>query len=256
MLQLVLADDEKTIREGMARLIESYGLPLKIVGLAKDGRQALEMIRSYHPELLIIDINMPYLNGLQTIESVRQENPEMKVIIVSGYDHFQYAQKALELGVFSYLLKPLDIGNFKNVLQAAIDGYEKRMIEISLLNKNGYKEIVGTNQKDDIKAYMKNHYAQPDLSLNGMADYFKVSPSTMAKLVKQRTSMNFSDYLNQLRIEAAINLLIKTTLSINEISEAVGYSSQHYFSRIFKKYTGEVPSNYRKNSLKKEENPQ
>ncbi len=246
MLQLVIADDEKTIREGMARLIESYNLPLHIAGLAEDGLAALKLIRTHHPELLIIDINMPHLNGLETIEQVRKENPDMKIIIVSGYDQFSYAQKALKLGVFSYLLKPLDLDEFKTVLAAAIEGYEKRMIEIGLLNKTGYEEVLATSKKDDIKAYLKNHYAQADLSLNKMAEDFKVSPSTMAKLIKQRTGLNFSDYLNQLRIEAALNLLEQTTISINEISELVGYSSQHYFSRIFKKYKGQSPSGFRK----------
>lgn len=243
MLQVVLADDEKTIREGMANLIQSYHLPLQIVGLAQDGQQALEYVRDYRPEILIIDINMPYLNGLQTIEIVKKENPEMKIIIVSGYDSFNYAQKALELGVFSYLLKPLNFTDFNAALNAAVESYEKRLIEINLLNQNIQETVMA--KKDDIKDYIKEHYAQPDLSLNQIANHFQVSPSTMAKIVKQRTSMNFSDYLNQLRIEAAINLLLTSELNINEISKMVGYSSQHYFSRIFKKYKGEAPLAYR-----------
>lgn len=248
MLQLVIADDERTIREGMARLIEDYGLPLNIAGLAQDGRQALTLIDQTHPELLIIDINMPYLNGLETIEQVRRDYPEMKIIIVSGYDQFSYAQKALELGVFSYQLKPLDIACFKSVLIAAIDSYEKRMVEIGLLTKTGYEEALIAPKKDEVKDYLKNHYAQSDFSLSGMAEDFHVSASTMAKLIKQRTGMNFSDYLNQLRIDAAMNLLTETELSINEISVMVGYSSQHYFSRIFKKYKGGAPSAFRKKS--------
>ena len=247
MLKIILADDEKTIREGMARLIEQFDLPLKIVGLAQDGIEVLELIEKYHPELLIIDINMPNLTGLQTIEMIRKDNPDMKIIIVSGYDNFSYAQKALELGVFSYLLKPLDISNFKGVLESAINGYEKRLLEISLLNKHGYRETDFVSKGDEIKAYMKNHYADRDISLNNMAEYFSVSSSTMAKLVKKRCGMNFSEYLNQLRIEAAEKLLLKTELSINDISLMVGYSSQHYFSRIFKKYKGMSPENYRKN---------
>ena len=121
MLQIILADDERTIREGMARLIDSFQLPVSIAYLAQNGLEALEMIEEIHPELLIIDINMPHMNGLETIEKVRKTNPDMKIIIVSGYDNFSYAQKALELGVFSYLLKHLDIVNFKQVLESAID---------------------------------------------------------------------------------------------------------------------------------------
>lgn len=245
MLQVIIADDEKTIREGMARLIHSFSLPLEVVALAKDGKQTLQLVKEYHPDLLIVDINMPYLNGLEAIEEIRKERTEMKIIIVSGYDNFSYAQKAMELGVFSYLLKPLDMQKFKTVLEAAINGYEKRLLEINLLNKHGYHEEKQANA-DEIKTYMKTHYGSTELSLNAMAAHFNVSSSTMAKLVKKRTGMNFSEYLNSLRLEAAENLLKETELTINEISLMVGYSSQHYFSRIFKKYKEVSPEAYRK----------
>lgn len=244
MLQIILADDERTIREGMARLIDSFQLPVSIAYLAQNGLEALEMIEEIHPELLIIDINMPHMNGLETIEKVRNTNPDMKIIIVSGYDNFSYAQKALELGVFSYLLKPLDIVNFKQVLESAIDGYEKRLLEIGLLNKHGYRDDF-TTKGDEIKSYLKNHYQDSDITLNQMAEHFCVSTSTMAKLIKKRTGFTFSESLNQLRIEASIGLLLKTEMSINDISFMVGYSSQHYFSRIFKKYKGVSPENFR-----------
>lgn len=245
MLQVIIADDEKTIREGMARLIESFSLPLEVAGLAKDGKQTLQMVKEYHPDILIVDINMPYLNGLEAIEEIRKERTEMKIIIVSGYDNFSYAQKAMELGVFSYLLKPLNMQKFKEVLESAINGYEKRLLEINLLNKHGYHEEKQANA-DEIKTYMKTHYGSAELSLNAMADYFHVSSSTMAKMVKKRTGMNFSEYLNSLRLEAAENLLRETELTIHEISLMVGYSSQHYFSRIFKKYKEISPEGYRK----------
>lgn len=249
MLQIIIADDEKTIREGMARLVNSFNLPLEIVALAKDGKQTLEFVEKFHPDLLIVDINMPYLNGLETIEAIRKDRKEMKIIIVSGYDNFSYAQKAMELGVFSYLLKPLDMQKFKEVLESAINGYEKRLLEINLLNKHGYHEEKQASA-DEIKTYMKTHYGSAELSLNAMADYFNVSSSTMAKMVKKRTGMNFSEYLNSLRLEAAENLLKESELTINEISLIVGYSSQHYFSRIFKKYKEVSPETYRK-SVKK-----
>ncbi len=249
MIQIVIADDEKTIREGLSHLIDSFHFSTKIIGMAEDGKEALQLVRKYNPEILIIDINMPHLNGLEAIELLRKENPEMKVIIISGYDNFNYAQKAVELGVFSYLLKPLDITKFKEVLQSAIDGYEKRLLEINLMHKT--QQETHLSNYDDVKTYMKSHYAQQDFSLNQMAEDFNVSSSSMAKIIKQRTSLNFTDYLNQLRIDAAVTLLKETTLSINEISELVGYTFQHYFSRIFHKYKNMSPSDYRKENEKR-----
>ena len=245
MYNIVIADDEQIIREGLSNLIGSFDLPLHISGLASDGNQAIEFIDKYGPEILLIDINMPNLNGLEAISEIRKNHKDIKIIIISGYDNFAYAQKAMELGVFSYLLKPVDFSKFRHVLTDAIDSYEKRMIEISILNKSDISPISFKTKETEIKEYLKSHFSDPDLSLNGIAETFYVSSSTMAKLIKERTSQNFSDYINELRITMAKKLLTETSLTINEISESVGYSSQHYFSRIFKKYVGVSPIAYR-----------
>lgn len=245
MYNIIIADDEQIIREGLCSLVNSYGLPLNVVRLAGDGKQTVEYVDRLAPEILIIDINMPNLNGIEAIAEIRKKHSDLKIIIISGYDNFSYAQKALELGVFSYLLKPVDIHKFRSVLNDAINSYSERMFEKSILNKSEISSF--SSKKVEIKEYLKSHFTDPTLSLNGVAETFYVSPSTMAKLIKERTSQNFSDYINDLRIETAKKLLSETDMTVNEISEAVGYSSQHYFSRIFKKYEGTTPLQYRSN---------
>lgn len=251
MFRVVIADDEETIRNGLKKLIESYELDLTVVGTAKDGEEALELINRYIPEVILMDINMPFMNGLQVIEKAREIDPNAKIIIISGYDQFEYAQKALELGVFSYLLKPIQFRDFKNIIVKAIDSYSDRMWEINKLkeidNDDGSHKLIG-NQAIN---FIKENFAKNDLTLNYIADKLHISQSYLTKLIKQQTGINFTDYLNKLRINMAIKLLLdkEKGYTINEIASMTGYSSQHYFSRAFKNYMGLSPVQYKNKKL-------
>lgn len=125
MYRLLIADDEKTIRDGLKKLIQSFDLNLEIIGLAKDGKEALDLITKYEPEIILLDINMPYVNGLEVVREIKELTPLSKIIIISGYDDFEYAQQALEMGVFNYLLKPIDYRKFKEVLEKAMLSYQE-----------------------------------------------------------------------------------------------------------------------------------
>lgn len=241
MFRLVIADNEETIRNGLKNLIESYDLDLKVVGIGENGLEVLDLIREFSPEILLIDINMPHLNGLEAIEKIRRDRKEMKIIIISGYGEFSYAQKALELGVYSYLLKPIDYKNFKRVLEDAMEDYTKRLWEINKLKD----EDKGSNL--DVIEYIKTNFTSKDFSLKRASDQLFLSSSYISKKVKEKTGENFTDYVGKLRLELASSLLINKDLeySIKDISDTVGYSTQHYFSRAFKNHTGLSPIQYK-----------
>ena len=247
MFRVLIADDEETIREGLKRLIESYDIGLSVIATAEDGEVAMNLINEYKPEIILMDINMPFINGLEIIEEIRKTDQNTKIIIISGYSQFDYAQKALDLGVFSYLLKPINYRDFKDILIKAMDSYSERMWEISQIKK----DEADFKHQDDIGnsaiIYIKENFSSPDISLNLLAEYFFVSQSYLAKMIKEKTGTNFTDYLNKLRIDMSINLLLDQSIqySIKDISERVGYNSQHYFSRAFKNYMGVSPNKYR-----------
>lgn len=250
MFRVVIADDEEIIRNGLKRLIQSYDLNLSVIGTAEDGEEALKIISEYLPEIILMDINMPFMNGLEVIEKIRHLDPNSKIIIISGYGQFEYAQKALELGVFSYLLKPIQHKDFKDIMIKAIDSYSERIWELNKLKENN---AAASNISIGIQVinYIKNHFTQNELTLNLVAEELHVSQSYITKIVKQKTGASFTDYLNKLRINMAIKLLFDKghNYTINEISDMVGYSSQHYFSRAFKNYTGLSPIQYRNKNI-------
>ena len=246
MIRAIIADDESIIREGLLHLTEQSGLDISVVALAEDGAQAVALARQFSPELVLMDINMPGLNGLSAIERIREIVPDAKIIIISGYDTFSYAQRALALGVFQYLLKPVDYRNFHQVLRAAVDAYQARMLERVRLKEDALRP--GQELPGAILDYIRLHLSDEQLSLGSAADYFHISQSYLTRIVKQKTGMPFTDYLNGLRIALARTLLTDPARDMNilEISRRVGYASQHYFSRAFKNHTGLSPSQYRK----------
>jgi two-component system, response regulator YesN len=121
MWKMLIADDEPKIRRGLARLINLLEFEVEVVGEAEDGEIALELMREHAPHLLLVDICMPFLNGLELIEAVRKINPECIVIVVTGFDEFSYAQQAIKLGVFDYLLKPIVKEQLESVIEKAIE---------------------------------------------------------------------------------------------------------------------------------------
>ena len=246
MDRVIIADDEETIRNGLENLINSYDIGLNVIKKCKDGKESIEAIEKYKPEIIIMDINMPHINGLDVIDKVKDISPYSKIIIISGYDKFEYAQKAIELGVFNYLLKPIDIVKFKDILLEAKKSYSERIWEINQLNEDEIK----ANSVDDCISFIQKNYSNSDLSLNLVAEHFFVSTSYLSRTIKNKTGHNFTDYLNKLRINRSIELLkSEKSYTIKEISDMVGYNSQHYFSRAFKNYTGKSPVQYKKEVL-------
>ena len=128
MIRVVVADDEENIRLGLARQLEEMNLDLEIIALCENGRQVMDAM-DQHPDLLLIDINMPYMNGLECIEEIRAKAVQCILIIISGYDRFDYAQRAIQNKVDYYLLKPVDDDEFTQVIEEAVKTHYQRMEE-------------------------------------------------------------------------------------------------------------------------------
>jgi two-component system, response regulator YesN len=126
MWKMLIADDEPKIRRGLARLISLLNIDVEVIGEAEDGEIALELIKQHSPHVILVDICMPFLNGLELVEEVRKINPNCIVIVITGFDEFSYAQQAIKLGVFDYLLKPIVMEQLQSVLHKAIEQLEHR----------------------------------------------------------------------------------------------------------------------------------
>lgn len=120
MYRIFLADDEDIIRDGLRRTIDRVDLPVSFCGEAPDGEMALPLIRELRPDILITDVRMPFMDGLALASLVRRAMPWVHIIVLSGHDEFEYAQRSVSIGVDAYLLKPIDPGNLRKALEDTI----------------------------------------------------------------------------------------------------------------------------------------
>lgn len=239
MYKILVADDEQMIRSSICRLLEPFSGQVEEVITAEDGLDALFKMKESAPDLVIFDINMPFLNGLDAIRKIRQEKNDVLIIIISGYNRFEYAQEAIKNKVSSYLLKPIQEGEFHEAVTSALKSLENH-------ESTPEPEPQAKDLSKQIIAYLEGHYADPELDVNSVCDYFYTSSSTLTRLLKKETGMSFSDYLTKVRMNCAIRLLTDgKDYNIKEISALVGFSSQHYFSRAFKNFTGLSPKQYK-----------
>lgn len=260
MIKVLILDDEKPICSLVKRLIPWDELGMKPVGEAYDGEEGLKMIERLHPEIVITDICMPGVNGLQMIDRIRKnkKNKDTIVIFISGYDEFQYAREAIRMEAFDYLLKPLEEAEMRRILERARDAILAReksskyvsKLKTEIAKLSGGSEVEAdpvVSGKESVRLaidYIRNHYNE-DISLEMIAGKVFVNPAYFSQLFKKETGCGFNDYLNSLRLENAKILLRQPFLKINEVADMSGYNSIAYFNRIFKKYVGVTPSEYR-----------
>jgi two-component system response regulator YesN len=242
---ILICDDEPTIRNGLKHLIESGSMKLNVAGTASNGFEACRLIKELKPEVVLIDINMPGLTGLEVMREVSVHAPFTKFIIVSGYDEFQYAQQAIQLKAFDYLLKPIDKNNLFVVIEKACSCAAKEKKAYAV-----YPALENLNIADETVDYIYKNYADSELSLSSISKKLHVSESYLTRIIKKKTNMSFSELLTKLRMEEAISLILSDcSISSLNLSEKTGYKSQHYFCKVFKSYTGMTPTEYRKNHM-------
>ena len=397
MWKVMIADDEPKIRRGLRNAVERIRPDMKVIAEAEDGETALALVQKEKPDILLIDVRMPFLNGLELIERINGILSDCIIIVVSGHDEFEYAQRALQLKVFEYVLKPVPQDVLASVLARAQEAltaarrqrqyldWAHEQLErnlpllreqflrdwvrgrLSLVEMSEQAQFLGVktsspaamalihvvdraiatapskererrlalyavrsvveeafasftplwvfnDEGDDIVAlcgcaggkswveavaqveprvvpslcqalivahavvhevpqgiaeayetlraevaergsyrslvvlaqrYIDAHYGEPTLSLEEVASSAQISPGYLSRLLKLETSFSFVDYLTRVRINKAMLMLNDPAVKVYEVAEAVGYQSQHYFSRAFKRVFGRPPVEYR-----------
>lgn len=238
-LSVLLVDDEIMIREGFKKLFDWNGHDCQVIDEAADGMEALSKIRTLVPDIVIMDINIPIINGLKVIREAKAEYPDMAFIIVSGYDGFSYCREALHLKITDYILKPVNYEEFGQCIDA---------LKITLFENRGKKNAVTDSEQRPIyhiTSWMQEHLDE-DISLTVLSDLFHLNPQYISQLFKAEIGVSFLSYLTTIRLEKAKKLLISTDMSITELAMACGYADYRVFTKVFRKSEGITPSGYRR----------
>lgn len=268
MVKVMIIDDEEIIREGLKVTIDWESMDCVIAGEAEDGDSGFKAALSIKPDLIFTDIRMPGMDGLQMIARLREMKLMSKVIILTGFRDFEYAQEAVKQGAYRFLLKPVRTEDLKLAISEAVkeirsarskneiySNLEKRVKEYYGLEQSESENPAGKDRNEDASgnprylvakalSYIKVNYFK-DLNLKVVSDEVYVSTWYLSKLLKKETGDNFINILNHIRVENAKRLLQDPKYKIYEIANAVGFTDVPYFTKTFKKVTGLTPMDYK-----------
>lgn len=242
---LIIVEDELLIQENLVKKINSLSLPFSITGTFEDGDSALEFIKANHVDLVITDIKMPFMNGLELSKILHTTYPSVKILIISGYNEFTLAQEAIEYQVKGFLLKPVKLEQLKQTLTKLLIEFDSDNRTVSANVPEHLKSLEKKEIADCIEKYLQKNFQKP-LSLGDISDALGFTPDYLSHLFKKYHNESPIRYLTTLRINYAKQLLIRQPdLDIAVIGEMSGYSDSVYFSKVFKKNTGMWPRQFR-----------
>ncbi|WP_456359628.1 response regulator transcription factor [Bacillus sp. Y1] len=251
---ILVVDDEPRTRQGLKKTLDSWANGEHQIVIASNGEEAIDFMQNQKVHILITDINMPEITGLQLLRTVKEQNIFPVIIVISAYSEFQYAQEALRFGVINYLLKPISKKVLIEAVEEAIQAVEKQeragMIEKVVDNKLVNASTQHPSERLPIREAIDyiNHNLKNELTQKEVAEHVHLNPSYLSVLFKEHVKLTFSEYVTRRRIQLAKELLISTSLPINEIAEESGYKTAKYFIKIFRELEGMTPSAYRKNN--------
>lgn len=237
---LMIVEDEYIVRQGIVSLVDFEQFDIQIIGQAENGLQAWEQLQKHSVDILLADINMPHMNGIQLAQLVKEQFPDTHIVFLTGYDDFTYAVSAVKLGADDYLLKPFSREDIETMLGKVIEKLEKER------QQRQVQDLVCQDEQGQLAQVIQNHLSNGDFTLKKMATELGFSPSYLSVLIKKELGLPFQDYLVQERIKKAKLLLLTSDLKIYEIAEQVGFEDMNYFSQRFKQIAGVTPRQYKK----------
>ena len=273
MIRLLIADDERLEREALVDMVSRRFVEHEIVTeVAENGRKAADTAILWGADLILMDIEMPGMNGLDAARAVLAQRPSCRVIFVTAYSLFQYAHEAVHLGACEYLLKPVDPDELEASIRRAIRQVEaeRRLEALAPVQQEPEPELSAPEAEEaphaesensqtalvmaHVRRYLEDNYMF-DISLDSVGEILHISPAYLSAQFKKYQKMNFLDCLTELRINAAKELLNDPFRSSAEVASMVGYEDASYFARAFKKRTGVTPTQYRKQAVKAAKEP-
>jgi len=253
MLRMLIVDDERVTREALFTLVDWQKLGIEHIELCKNGAEAFDRMIDDYPDIILTDIKMPGLSGLDLIARAHAARMNTIFIVLSGYAEFEFAKEAMHYGVRHYLLKPVSREQLQSVMEEVCAEC------LSRIASEG-KHVSAPSSTGDlvrvIKTYVRDNLSDSSLSLKKLSEEtLFMNPDYVSKLFGKKTGERFSAYVSRKRIEMAKALLKSNPdIRVQEIAERTGFGNDvQYFFRMFKKATGYTPSDYIR--LQSQENP-
>lgn len=243
MLQTLIVDDEWLDMEGLRDQIPRQLLPPMMIHTAESGIQALDILKSIPVDILITDINMPQITGIELAGIARERYPQTEIVFVSGHDDFAYAQRAVSLDIVWYLLKPVPDDELLSALLRAIGRLGAKRRESAMENAFSGNEEEGVT--DQVCRYVLAHLGEK-VTLSNIAAELHYSANHLGRILQDTLGMTFSAYLQKTRMHYAARLLKeRRRMPVKEVARMAGYMSSDAFTRAFHQEYGVAPKEFR-----------
>ena len=233
-MNLLIADDENLELKVLEKTVKKHFVDELEIFASSNGRKASQICDEVKPDIALLDIEMPGMNGIELAKYIKEKYANCIIIFITAYDRFDYAIEAMHIKAFDYLLKPWKEERLCELIDMAIENVR------SMQKTDG----IVHSQKDIIKDYIDRNYKK-DISAKDVAGILGYSDVYFSKVFKQLFDDNFINYLTKIRIDRAKVLLKDASFNIKEVGKSVGYADSNYFTKVFKRSIGISPSEYR-----------
>ena len=233
-MNLLIADDENLELKVLEKTVKKHFVDELEIFASSNGRKASQICDEVKPDIALLDIEMPGMNGIELAKYIKEKYADCIIIFITAYDRFDYAIEAMHIKAFDYLLKPWKEERLFELINTAIENVRSMQKTDSIVH----------SQKDVIKDYIDRNYKK-DISAKDVAGILGYSDVYFSKVFKQLFDDNFINYLTKIRIDRAKLLLKDVSFNIKEVGKSVGYADSNYFTKVFKRSIGISPSEYR-----------
>lgn len=251
MYKILIVDDEELERIVLRKHLEESQLPIMVVGETSNGKETLSDFAKYHPDIVLMDIKMPGMDGLEVTKNLKKINKDVEIIFITAHSLFSYSSSAIRLRAADYLVKPVrPIDLYKSIERVIVFLKEKKakMVSAKHIEATFPEPSFEKNENiviNKLKKYIQKNF-QERLTLDILATTINYNPSYISNLFKKTTGKSITEYITKIRIDESKKLLVNTQKSIDEIADCVGLNNNSYFTAIFKKIEGINPSDYRR----------
>jgi len=234
----MIIDDEPDIRNGLARYFPWKNIGFEVIEVKDNAKSAFEYLQKNPMDVVLTDIEMPNMTGIELSKKIHDAELPIKVVLLSAYKKFEYAQSAIDYHVFAYITKPTVYAEIQEV-------FENLRRELDMKNSNpedtntGYYENLVIEAKQIMGKDLKN------ATLISVSETMGRSQSFISRIFTKIEGASFTDSLMKMRMKMANKLLISGKHKIYEVSEMVGYTNPKNFTRAYKKHFGNTPREYR-----------
>ncbi|CAH1200771.1 putative response regulatory protein [Paenibacillus plantiphilus] len=244
MWKVMLVEDETFVRESVKEIIQWEDMGFTLTGEASNGEEALEMIRNQPPDLVLCDIVMPKMDGLELLKETRRAGIASKFVMLTCMGDFESMRQAMEFGASNYILKlSMSVKDLRETL-AKISAELSASKPAAMSAGGETAERITHPEVKKIIQYIDEHYDE-EITLASLSRHVMMGENYVSALFKKKTGETLIHYLHRIRIEKAIALLLTTDLPVNQVGQNVGFMNDNYFIKIFKRITGTTPSQYR-----------